>query len=440
MVDASVSPFVFVDGSGRVRWVGPGVEAMLGAPPSAYVGTHLLDVIAPTSHEAALAAFTGFVSEGHVQDWIGPPMVLDLRHADGSTVPCEISASRGRAFDDDGVFLQVRRTRATPLLYEAIDALAGGAPLPAVLERLADLCEYETPGSEVAIGFGWDGARFRSVVLGQAARARTGLLDLFDGDAPTPWHTAMHTDALTGPGDLSAVDPTLAERAAAIGYPTCWALPITRGPDPPEACLVLWRIRPGEALLHLITTAERAGRLVAVALEADENRGRLRRAARTDELTGLANRSAQRELLDDLTSRATADTPVSVLFCDLDDFKPINDEHGHDIGDRVLAIVAERLRGTIRNTEELARWGGDEFVVVSTIGDLDELGSLARRLIDTASSPMHIGDLAIHVGLSIGSATATEVVSADTLLRRADKALLAAKHEDHNTWHHAGDA
>lgn len=439
MVESTVSPFVLVDRTGTIRWVSPRVEALLGHSAADFVGRNFLDTIAPSDHEAAIASFTGFVGgEDEAKDWIAPPMVLDLLHADGSIVACELSASLGTPADVDGAFVQIRRARATPLLYDAIDALAGGAALPTVLEQLAELCELETPGTDVAIGTGWDGVRFRTLTQGARARKRPGLSSLLDVDAPTPWHTAMQTGSLEGPADLTRVNEALRSRAAELGYRTCWTLPVARGTEhSPSAALVLWRDVPGPSLPHLVTTASRVGRLVTVALEADEHRGRLRQAARTDELTGLANRTAQRQLLDDLTSRATEECPVTVLFCDLDGFKPVNDEHGHGIGDRVLYIVAERLRGSVRNSEEIARWGGDEFVIVSTLSDHDEIRSLAERLIAHASAPVRLGDLSVHVGLSIGSATTTEVIDPDTLVQAADKALLEAKHLGPNAWRHA---
>ena len=145
----------------------------------------------------------------------------------------------------------------------------------------------------------------------------------------------------------------------------------------------------------------------------------LRRQAVTDPLTGLGSRSALRRRLD------TAPGPVTLAVVDLDDFKPINDAHGHDTGDAVLRVVAERLRGAVRADDLVVRYGGDEFAVVfAHQTPVHGAAQLARRIVAVIQAPIALnGTLTITVGASIGLATA----SADTVVHQADATLYHAK-------------
>jgi diguanylate cyclase (GGDEF)-like protein/PAS domain S-box-containing protein len=162
----------------------------------------------------------------------------------------------------------------------------------------------------------------------------------------------------------------------------------------------------------------------------------LRTRARTDNLTGLLNRSA----LDDHLAAAVADgIPVSVLFVDLDRFKLVNDEHGHHAGDEVLRAVARRLRNATRSAEELGRYGGDEFVVVCRTDDQRVLDEVASRVTAALTNPIRFEGGLWQPSASIGVAIARPGDDPADLLRRADaemyrtKASRAAGPRDENT-------
>jgi diguanylate cyclase (GGDEF)-like protein/PAS domain S-box-containing protein len=161
---------------------------------------------------------------------------------------------------------------------------------------------------------------------------------------------------------------------------------------------------------------------------------RLRRMATTDALTGLRNR---REVLDWLERRiGDGSCPaqhLALLFCDFDDFKLINDSHGHEAGDGVLKTVAQRLRAAIRDGDLAARIGGDEFLVV--LDGVDEAAdalAVAEKLRLAAAEPIQLHDLELHATLSVGVALHASGESADLLLRRADRSMYAAKQQGRN--------
>jgi diguanylate cyclase (GGDEF)-like protein/PAS domain S-box-containing protein len=155
----------------------------------------------------------------------------------------------------------------------------------------------------------------------------------------------------------------------------------------------------------------------------------LREQATTDVLTGLANRFAlMQELSDACAPQQTACTGFALLFCDLDDFKHINDTYGHKGGDEVLQNVALAIESAVRPSDFVARIGGDEFCILGyELESVDDALGLAERVraqITTA------GEIDHRVGVSIGVAwTAASAVDPDQLLSAADKAMYKAKRE-----------
>jgi diguanylate cyclase (GGDEF)-like protein/PAS domain S-box-containing protein len=148
-----------------------------------------------------------------------------------------------------------------------------------------------------------------------------------------------------------------------------------------------------------------------------------------DSLTGLPNRA----LLSDRLTQALAgasrrNSPVSVLFLDLDQFKTINDANGHLVGDELLVEVAARLGTAIRPSDTLARFGGDEFVVVCEDADVDEAQRIADRLAAALRDPIRVGGTLQYVSASIGIAVSPPLeADPNALLRYADTAMYDAK-------------
>lgn len=147
--------------------------------------------------------------------------------------------------------------------------------------------------------------------------------------------------------------------------------------------------------------------------------------ARADELTGLANRLALRELRDDPTGRVRPGGLIAAHCLDLDHFKPVNDAFGHSAGDTLLRAVAGRLVGAAGPGAFVARTGGDEFVVIQfDATDENEARALARRLAGAIRVPYIVHDRAVAIDVSVGTAVAPAVgLNLDDLIRRADADL-----------------
>jgi diguanylate cyclase (GGDEF)-like protein len=158
--------------------------------------------------------------------------------------------------------------------------------------------------------------------------------------------------------------------------------------------------------------------------------------AHHDSLTGLANRVLLNDRLEHALSRAQRGEMVAVHHLDLDQFKAVNDTFGHPCGDRLLRVVAERLRGLVRETDTIARMGGDEFVIVQTaIADPADATSLAQSVTRELSEPYDIDGQQAVIGVSIGiSVGPGDGSSPDKLLRNADLALYRAKSDGRGTF------
>jgi diguanylate cyclase (GGDEF)-like protein len=148
-----------------------------------------------------------------------------------------------------------------------------------------------------------------------------------------------------------------------------------------------------------------------------------------DPLTGLPNRSLLADRLSQALARADRNAqPVAVLFCDLDRFKKVNDASGHLAGDQVLVEVARRLQGTVRPADTVARFGGDEFVMVCEYADSVEACRIAGRMASSLAEPIFADGQRLYVSASIGIAVTPPLDgSAESMLRCADAAMYDAK-------------
>jgi diguanylate cyclase (GGDEF)-like protein len=154
----------------------------------------------------------------------------------------------------------------------------------------------------------------------------------------------------------------------------------------------------------------------------------LYRLAMTDQLTDVANRTSFDRKLAQVLEQAGDDTPVSVVFVDLDGFKGVNDRHGHAAGDKVLQVVAARLKKEVRPGDTVARIGGDEFGVICEGLTAEDAPGFAERLADAVRERIAIGDGRVVVGASAGTATSPPAPrDAAGLLAAADRAMYRDK-------------
>ncbi|MGH8076244.1 MAG: EAL domain-containing protein [Lysobacter sp.] len=189
------------------------------------------------------------------------------------------------------------------------------------------------------------------------------------------------------------------------------------------------------------SSGELAGyvKILRDATEQRENEMEVARLARVDSLTGLANRAEFDDRLKDMTAAASRHGELLILqLVDLDHFKQVNDRFGHYVGDLVLREAARRMQQEVRETDLVARIGGDEFVVLQPDASSPEVGAtVAEKLVAALSAPYHVDGINVRIGVSIGiSVYPQDATDHDQLLRKADLALYRVKDGSRNGYHY----
>ncbi|HEX9889157.1 MAG TPA: EAL domain-containing protein [Nitriliruptorales bacterium] len=195
-----------------------------------------------------------------------------------------------------------------------------------------------------------------------------------------------------------------------------------------------------EAFLVFRPATQRVRDVIVAGRRAQESerarsREQLEMLARFDHLTGLANRALFRDRLERALAQADrSGERVAVMFMDLDKFKDVNDQHGHDAGDDLLVAVAGRIDRCARKTDTVARLGGDEFVVLlENLDTPDGAANVAQKILEQLAMPFSLSGRQVHITTSIGIALyPDDATSLEGLLRAADSAMYEAKSAGRN--------
>ena len=164
---------------------------------------------------------------------------------------------------------------------------------------------------------------------------------------------------------------------------------------------------------------------------------RLLQLVQIDSLTGLANRTGfQQKLADAMARSQSARTLIAVMYLDIDNFKPINDTYGHEVGDVLLKAIAVRLSQTLRSTDTIARLGGDEFtIVMEELGKPEDAENVAAKIVQAMQLPFDLDQISASVSVSIGLAFYQGgMLEPKTLIKQADEMMYRAKDEGRNTY------
>lgn len=440
VVDASFDPYVVLGPDGTILWASATCEELVGLPPDQVVGTNMVDVLEAESREQAALAFADFTRPDRpATGWTGPALTVRVRHAAGHSVSCRALAVPSGRPGFDGLVLRMRRTESNDKLDAAIASLAQGDDVSTTLGRLLDFANEQMPYSIGVVGLGFDGRSLARVI----ADPRAPVFDDLDSSLPVedpslPWRRVLDGEPAVYV-EASELGEPMGAIADQAGFPAVWAFALDQGPSPSDV-LVVWRRAPGPPGPHLTEAIDRLVRLTKLTLEGDRTRRLLEIQAKTDELTGLANRAS---LYDEIQALGAGDEarPFGILYCDLDDFKPVNDELGHTMGDKVLQIAARRIAGQVRAGDISARIGGDEFAVLCPSTTEVSLRQLADRLVIAFREPITVGAEEIELGISVGAALldpSDGPVDPTRVLDRADVALLQAKASGKGRWHAIG--
>jgi diguanylate cyclase (GGDEF)-like protein len=291
----------------------------------------------------------------------------------------------------------------------------------------------------VYIGETLRGGGYREMFTGPGIEALLGG-PIPDGvDPASAWDAAVHPDdyerqANAESGHRGGGPVSVEYRLIGYDGVTRWVLDrMWPWPVTPDGRFIYDGVVTDVTELHQTTDALHEALLVAQSanFELAQARTVAEQQARTDELTGLRNRRDFAERLDRHLTRAAYDQrPIGLLLIDIDFFKQINDWHGHGAGDQLLTAFAGRLREATRPDDLIARWGGEEFVVLLTdLGSGNVLAERAEQIRKAiASTPFIVAGQAIGVRVSIGAArSSVALATSDALLAAADGAMYEAK-------------
>lgn len=405
LLDRSPDLLFLLDGEGRFRYVSDAARHLLGQEPSEWIGRSGFEILHPD--DVGLAA-ESLVTSAESGPGVKRPLVLRARHRDGSWRDLEIVANHLA----DG-------TGGVSLLVSARDLTSRDEARTAAEN---DQRRFEQVFEQAPIGMAL-------VALdGRLTRVNAALARM----AGRPPHALLRMSVLdlVVPGDRDRLIQR-ARRALAGEVPGPTELRTAR----PDGRLTWVRVSstivrddhgtPLHGIAHLEDVTEQ--RLLREELE---------HRARHDVLTDALNRDG----FAVHARRAVADgVPVGVVAVDLDGFKRVNDDLGHAAGDELLVAVTARLRGTVKSTDAVARFGGDEFVLLLTDVDPARLAEVAERVRQALGQPFALRNGTATVTGSIGTSMLGPGEQVEAAMARADAAAYRAKRRGGDGVHRDGD-
>jgi diguanylate cyclase (GGDEF)-like protein/PAS domain S-box-containing protein len=393
LIDHLPDAVVAVDGSGVLRGANTTAETRFGWSRARWVGRSLLELIHPDDLDWALASLDTVVGKD-----VGTPIEIRVRSADD-----------WRLVEVIGTTIEHDREQL-------------------ILLSVRDLTERRL--WEVA---GDDTAMFRSIM--QNAAALTVLIDRegtvqsasaalirLTGRGPE-LAIGHHATELVVPADRARLIAALTAVADDQHGRTKLEVVLAATGRPPVPCQL--------TMVNLLSDPTVGGIVISGhdISELRQARQELEHLADHDSLTGLPNRTQMTRRLQAWFDDDDPDGyPIAVAFIDLDRFKPVNDLYGHDIGDELLVEVASRLRSCVRDGDLVARFGGDEFVVIAReLGGFDPQ-RLATRFEEALAQPFLLSVGEVQVSASVGMVEAGPDDEVGNVLAEADIAMYAAKH------------
>ncbi len=403
LVDASPYGIIEIDLQGRVIFANPKAHQIFAYPPDQMVGRTISETMLEDEQEYYSRKLCRMVDEFPHLDTYSRKGIRQ----DGSIIDIQVNINyrlneQGKTRGFVGFISDITSRNRRELKLRQLSTVVEQSPSAILITNQQGVIEYVNPAFEASTGY-----------LSKAAIGETPRI-LKSGKMPEHIYEGLWENLHQG---LPWRGELLNHRANKEEF---WALtsiaPIT-GDD--------------EHITHYVCIMEDITRH-------KQQEQQLAFQAKYDAVTGLPNRMvAMQRLTDSIRLAKKRGRHVLVIFIDLDHFKRINDSFGHSIGDRFLGSVAELLKEAVRNEDIIARFGGDEFLLV--MDDIDEI-TVAERIIEKVlrafNAPVYIEEHELFVTASLGGAVyPQDGDNAETLLRNADAAMYIAKSRGRNDYH-----
>jgi diguanylate cyclase (GGDEF)-like protein/PAS domain S-box-containing protein len=396
MLDALSDPVVVIDDGGVLVYANQAAEQLFGYSVLDRVGLSVLEVVAPADRDIALER----IASTATRPGKAAPLELRVVTADGSHRWVEIVTNNCLEVPEvNGLVISVRDITA---------------------RRAAEAAQHE---ADAVLHAAFDDAPIGMALValdGHFLKVNPALCNL-TGYSPLEL-CELTFEEITHPDDVEEDLGHLAELLAGKVRSYAMEKRYVR-PDGPSVWVTL--------SVSLVRRDDGQPRYFVAQMQDTTNRRRaedaLRHAGFHDALTGLANRRGLDLMLDHPDTRSCAS--LTIVACDLDNMKTINDRHGHPAGDAMLITVSERLRGLVRSNDLVARVGGDEFIVACPDLSGEAAISVASRIIASVETPMYVGQIELTPRISVGVATSLPGNTTPALLARADEAMYDQKRQ-----------
>ncbi|PTQ69792.1 diguanylate cyclase with PAS/PAC and GAF sensors [Pseudomonas sp. GV071] len=432
-IDLMLDAVCVVDRAGHFVYVSAAFEQIFGYTPDEIVGRQMLDLVHPDDRERTLKA----ASEIMAGD---PKLHFENRYLrkDGQEVHIMWSARwspadqlRVAVARDISARKQAESMQAA--LYAISEAAHTAESLSTLFERIHQIIVALLPALNFSVSLRDepDGELTFAYHVDEQPQAHTKTdISLFNQEILRSGHPLLLTR------QTQPWLPKRLHRLLGSDGQQCWLGVPLQSHQSIIGTLVLKRYAGSspytdkdQELLQFVSTQ------IAAAIERKQFTATLLHIAQHDQLTGLPNRALLHDRLHTALARARREYgQVALLYLDLDKFKAINDQHGHATGDLLLQAVAARLKACVREVDTVARFGGDEFVLLLENVDLPEhaLG-VAQKILATLSQPMELGGVQVQILPSIGMAFYPEHGDAPMqLLKQADSSMYHAKNQGGN--------
>jgi len=427
-IDLLLDAICVVDKTGRFEFVSAGAERIFGYTPAEMMGMQMLDLVLPEDRERTLATANEIMTGRYKVDFENRYVRKDGTVVDilWSARWSEVHQQRVAVARDISKSKNAERRQAA--LYEISEAVHVAEDLLALYRRIHEIIAKLLPAANFAIAL-YDQDLNELSFPYKAAAGDNSLVDIASFSVFTeqvihsaeslllcPLSLTEYPQAIReelGNGNLSWLGVPLKLQKGVIGALMMHSLPTSAS-----------YTHQDRELLEFVSTQ------IAFAIERRQMLARLEHIALYDQLTLLPNRELFYDRFQKALSRAHRESSYfSLLYLDLDKFKWVNDTFGHSVGDLLLQVTAQRILSCVRGSDTVARFGGDEFVILLERVDSAQNTLLAaHKILQVLNQPFELADQQIHILPSIGIALYPEHgMDEKQLLSCADAAMYKAK-------------